>query len=60
MRLAHWVEGAELITVKGCVGVELTRDMIEGATHIYVRSAITDVPKGAMAWETEEDGVRVG
>lgn len=54
-RLAHWIEGQDMITLKGCVD-GLTGDMISGATHIWCKRAISEVPTGVERWEEEPEG----
>lgn len=43
------------MTLKGCVE-GLTREMMDGAAHIWVKRAIVEVPSGAEVWEGEPDG----
>lgn len=45
--------GSERITIKGCVGTELTSEMVSGATHIWTKRAIVDVPVGVERWDEE-------
>lgn len=50
----HYVEGQPYMTLKACVE-GLTREMMDGAVHIWVKRAIVPVPDGAEVWEEEPD-----
>lgn len=53
-RIAHMIDGQPYMTLKGCVD-GLTRDMLDGAVHIWVKRAITPIPPGAEQWDEEPD-----
>lgn len=45
--------------LKGYGTTKSPREMMEAATHIYVRSEFTQIPKRAVARQAEEYGVRI-
>ena len=53
-RLIH-DRGTDSVSVKaGCL-VGLTRDMYDGATHIWTKRAIVSIPAGRKSYEEEPD-----
>jgi len=48
----HYVEGQPYMTLKACVE-GLTREMMDGAVHIWVKRAIVPVPDAAEVWDEE-------
>jgi len=43
------------MTLKACVE-GLTREMMDGAVHIWTKRAVVPVPDGAEVWEEEPAG----
>ena len=53
-RILHWIEGQPMMTVKGCFN-GLTKEMMDGAVHIWAKRAIVPIPEGAEVWQEEPD-----
>jgi len=52
----HYIEGQPYYTLKGCVE-GLTKEMVDGAVHIWTKRAVTDIPLGAERyWEEPDEG----
>jgi len=43
------------VSVKGGCLVGLTKEMLEGATHIWTKEAVVPIPEGAKSCEGEPD-----
>lgn len=56
----HKTEGDETLSVKGGCLVGLSREMMKGAVHIWVRSRVVELPDGVKAWEGEPGDVEAG
>lgn len=52
-RIYHHCPGQELFTVKaGCLE-GLNKEMLDNATHIWAKRAITPIPEGAKQYDEE-------
>ncbi|OJD15194.1 hypothetical protein AJ78_04525 [Emergomyces pasteurianus Ep9510] len=53
VRLMHRVRGGEQLSVKaGCLE-GLNKEMMAGATHIWCKEAVVEIPEGVQKWEEE-------
>jgi hypothetical protein len=52
-RLIHRFPGRNTLNVKGGCLVNLSKDMVFNASHIWTKEAVMDIPAGAKQWEEE-------
>lgn len=54
-RIAHYIDGQPFMTLKACVD-GLTKEIMDGAVHIYTKRALVPIPEGVEQHEGEPEG----
>jgi len=54
-RLIHRARGEQTLSVKGGCLLNLTKEMMSKAVHIWCKEAIIEIPSGVERWDEEPD-----